>query len=56
MPLARQLKDATATIESLNQSLDESTNTMTALKADLESEQDLRLQAQLAVDKAEGAL
>ena len=54
MPLARQLKDATATIESLNQSLDESTNTMTALKANLESEQDLRLQAQLAVDKVEG--
>ncbi len=54
MPLARQLKEATATIESLNQSLDESTNTMTALKANLESEQDLRLQAQLAVDKVEG--
>ena len=54
VPLARQLKDATAQIESLNQSLDESTNTMTALKANLESEQDQRLQAQLAVDKVEG--
>jgi len=53
-PLARQLKEATATIESQNQSLDEANDTMTALRADLDGEKELRLQAELALDEVEG--